>query len=122
MARQHQSKGGKFTIKIPRGFTFSEHSLTTAGTERLKKAGVEINGLVPFYLLQLLDEHREVFPPTGAFKGQLQMMTAEFLLVVWSPKSKARQGKARNARPQLRVISVDWQQMTMEFTPRRKAA
>ena len=110
MARLHQSNGGRFTIKIPRGAGFSEHSLNTAGAERLKKAGVKVNGLVPFFQLQLLDQHREISPLMGAFKGQLQFLGAGYLKIT-RPPDKPR----RRDQPDLRVIAVDWEQLTFNW-------
>jgi len=110
MARLHQSKDGKFTIRIPRGFKFSAHSLTTAGSERLKKAGVEINGLVPFFQLQLLDQHLEVFPLAGAFKRQLQFTEEGYLKV-----TRRAQSDSPKKFLQLQVISTDWEQLTFDW-------
>ena len=109
MARLEAKESGRWYIRIPRGLGFSTHTLNTFGEARLIRIGFSIGDLIPFYVLQMLDQNAECQPKCGAFKGQQQFDRDDFLKRIGDAHTKGE-----NPLKQFRPITVTSQQQ-LEF-------
>ena len=89
------NKMRRMYITIRRGIGFTRHRLNTYGEELIRQVGLCVGDFVPSFVLQLLDQNLDCQPACGAFRGQLQFTTNDFLKVTRPPYPSTQKLKRR---------------------------
>jgi len=73
-----------------RSIKFTTHHLNIYAESHMHRIKIGVGRVMPIFIVQWCEQLGQIYPPTGAFKGQLQLMGSEFDQPSWSPNPKRR--------------------------------